>query len=289
MPTISYITNLRFFPFQLRNLQRFHQTIIFTHFFNMMNIVICFSQFFSGQSHKRLKLFSIHHISSCIEIINFSVTILRIQICLVNRLILSLQIMTISCNNIRKMISICNINQRSINITLVTVCRRLKFQIEITRSKNPFHLFAPSDNFFIQLLTTRISMSQKLSGKRATKTSGSTNDMASIFTDDINQVLVISRNSTHTSSHITTTPCSGRNLSNLLMTNCVLCQKNKVIILIIFSIEVTCIQTITTQINLITENHLKVGMVFLYFFINLFDLNCITYSFMVCYGHNLMT
>ena len=44
-----------------------------------------------------------------------------------------------------------------------------------------------------------------------------------------------------------------------------------------------------SQINLITENYLKVGMVFLDFLVDFFYLYCITHGFMVSNSHNLMS
>jgi uncharacterized membrane protein YadS len=61
------------------------------------------------------------------------------------------------------------------------------------------------------------------------------------------------------------------------------------IILINFFIEITCVKSVTAEINLITKNYLEIGILFLNFFINLFDLYGIANGLMVCDAHNLMT
>jgi hypothetical protein len=112
--------------------------------------------------------------------------------------------------------------------------------------------------------------------------------MAGIGMDNINQILIISGNSTHTSRHLTAAPSSRRNLADLLMANSIFRQKHKVIIFIIFSVEIVCVQTIAAQINLIAQDYLKVGVVFLYLFVDFFYLYSITHSLVVSDGHDLM-
>ena len=137
-----------------------------------------------------------------------------------NCLVLFLQIVSIGGNNIREMISLGNIQKHTINILLVTICCGLKFQIKVARSEDVFHLLTPSNNFFIQCLVLRLSISQQLSGQRAAKTGGSSNNMTAILGNNIKQVLVISRNSTHTTRHIATAPCSCRDFTDLSMPFC---------------------------------------------------------------------